>query len=105
MEVEVVEFYEKKRKDKKKILSGTMHVYIPELDMDIRGIRVARKQTRWFFFPPSGTALDEETKKWIYYPLVDFVNPEKKRAFITAIRQAGIKYITEMEEKMAKEKA
>lgn len=104
MEVEVVEFYEKTRKDRKKELTGTMHVYVVDLDLDIRGVRVIRNGKRWYFFPPSARAKDAETNQPVHYPIVNFVNPERKRAFITAIREAGIKYITEMEEKMSLEK-
>lgn len=84
MKIELVEFYplsdEEKNKYKTKCV-GTVHVYLIESEMDVRGIRVIPLKRGYFFEIPHFRFKDEDGKKG-KYPLLHFVNEKKHKAFL-----------------------
>ncbi len=92
MNIEVIEFYPNNN-PKYKTLLGTVHCYLPDLDVDLRGICVFKNKQYIIVRIPSGRGEDPETKKKISYPLFSFLNPEKTQQMIREIRQKTIEYL------------
>jgi DNA-binding cell septation regulator SpoVG len=92
MKVEVIEFYQDKQPKKSCTMSGTMHVYIPDFDLDLRGIVVLKGSKGYMFYLPSRFAIDETGKK-IMYPILSFADTRKHKQLIKDLRIVGIKFI------------
>jgi hypothetical protein len=95
MEIEIVEFYETFRDQEKRQLKGTLHVYLIDLNADLRGVRICKEKKKWFVNLPSGWATDEETKERIQYPYFSFMDREKTVALRNLIREKGIPFVKE----------
>lgn len=95
MKIEIVEFYENKFDKKKKTLIGSLHIYLIDIDWDLRGIYVKKEKNKWFFGLPNYKSKDKETNKLVTFPVIIPTNLDKKRELINDIRKQGIKYISE----------
>lgn len=93
MDIEIVEFYIIEKKDEEKILKGSMHIYLPEIDADIRGVMVLKKKNAWFFALPSLFGRDPETKEKIRFSTFSFLNKEKNDELKKIIKKKGKEYI------------
>lgn len=92
MKVEIVGFY--KNIDRKFKMIGTMHIYLVDLDLDIRGIVVNKgAKGRWFYRMPGRHGLDPETKEMMWYPHVSFSNKEMHDEMIQSIIEEGDKFL------------
>lgn len=94
MRIEIVEYYPAKYK-KVPYDTGTLHVYLCDIDIDIRGIGVLLNSLGWFINMPFFTGYDEDKKKPVRYPIFNFTDPNKQRELVALIREEGVKYITE----------
>lgn len=94
MEVEIVEFYPIERNDEKQTLFGSLHVYLVDIEVDLRGIQVKKRKNSWFFGLPSMVNLDQETKERVRFPVFAFVSREKTDALKKVITAKGKEYIT-----------
>lgn len=95
MDVEIVEFYPIKDTLKENgYLSGTLHVYVIDLDLDVRGFYIKKSDRGWVVRMPQfvGKDINGESYK---YPSIDFTNREKQKSLIKSVRAAGRKYIEE----------
>lgn len=92
MEIEIVEYYPEIATTKKKCKQGTMHVYIIDIGMDIRGIRWIKTKKQWIMLMPHMPALDEG--KRVFYPVISFTDIDKMKDLLTQIKQKGLDYIT-----------
>lgn len=93
MNIEVVEFYPIERNDKKEVLKGTLHVYLIDLALDIRGIFVSKKKNFWHFYMPHQKGIDQDTSKPVKYPIFSFMKPEQNKNFLKVVREKGKEYI------------
>lgn len=85
MKIELVEFYPYNPKfaiKHHKNTLGTIHIYLIEEEMDIRGILVCKAGKGIFFNLPHYTAIDEETGKPVRYPHIRFTNDSKHKALM-----------------------
>lgn len=88
MKIEFVEFYpsqnvlENKVSNKNNFL-GTVHIYLIDEEMDIRGISVFKTGASLYFGFPYFNGIDPETKEKTRYPHVRFVNEKKQKEMIT----------------------
>jgi len=86
MKIEFIEFYPqrkvKKIKDKEKISLGTVHIYLIEEEMDIRGISVVKSGKGLFFRFPHFPGKDEDTNEKVMYPHVRFTNDNKQKEML-----------------------
>lgn len=94
MNIEIVGFYALERNDKKQKLTGTMHVYLIDYGIDLRGVYVDKMKERWFFMIPNRTGIDEETKQKVTYPVFTFTDNSKHKEMMKTIREKGKEYIT-----------
>jgi DNA-binding cell septation regulator SpoVG len=104
MRIEIVGFYEIERNDEKKFLKGTMHIYLIELGIDIRGLTVLRDNNKILIYMPQKISPDEETKEKIRYPIFQFTDMAKNKELIQEIRKLGVPFIKEEVLKMEKKK-
>lgn len=89
MKIEIVEFYP--IKEEKNITTGTLHIYLCDYDIDLRGVFVSRKNNNWFFKLPVKSAMEGGEK--VQYPVFSFTNRDKYRELIDELRKEGIAYI------------
>lgn len=98
MNIELVEFYPLKNKIKHKSgwsQIGTVHVYLIDHEMDLRGIIVIKNGQKYRFYLPNFQAIDEETGEKVRYPLIRFIKEEKHQALIDFLHKNVIKYVKE----------
>ena len=93
MEIEVVEFYLIDHDKATDTIRGTLHIYVPEIDLDIRGCQVTKKKHRWFIGLPNRRAIDEDTGETVRFPLVSFADATKTTALVAELRTKGRAYI------------
>lgn len=77
MKFELVDFYpitDKNRGKAKKNLLGTIHIYVIDFQIDIRGIRVVKNGKCIHFLMPHSFGIDHETGETVKYPIVRFTN-------------------------------
>lgn len=72
-----------------------MHVYFPELRIDLRGVHVTKTNDYWRFEIPMRTGIDEETGESRKYPVFTFDTEETHKELIKTIIEEGKKYIIE----------
>lgn len=94
-EIEIVEFYPIKHDKEKRYLLGTLHIYIPALHLDIRGIKVVKFRAMWKFSPVYIQGYDHDEKKPVRYPDLLFSDIKLQKHYIHTIRNKGIAYIKE----------
>lgn len=92
MKIEIVEFYALKKKNN--TYRGTLHVYLPEKSIDLRGIDVFQKKQYIHLQLPFKLGVDKETKKECKYPVVAFVDVDTKD-FMSQLREVAIPYLNE----------
>ena len=88
MKYEFVEFYPKSPDVKNERFLGTVHLYIIDMNIDLRGILAVKMITPknrdlhylGYRFP-GNTTIDEEGKR-VFYPIINFVNPKDKKEWI-----------------------
>ncbi len=95
MNIEIVDFYVMERDDSKKKLNGSMHVYIVDLDIDLRGLFVTRKNKQIFIYLPTKSGIDTETKEIVYFPIFSFGDMKKTQQLVKDILEVGRPYIWE----------
>ena len=93
MNIEIVEFYPLERDDKKQTLKGSLHVYLIDLGVDLRGVFVNKKKNSWFLSPPHMFGKDPETGEKVRFPVFSYVNQEKEKELKKGIREKGREYI------------
>lgn len=67
---------------------GTVHVYLVDDEMDLRGIRVTTKGDKIFFHLPRGASVDEEGKL-TWYPIFTWTNAKKHDDLIDFLHQVA----------------
>lgn len=87
MKIEIVEYYP----NKKKKLIGTLHMYLIDDEMDLRGVSVFKIKKGYFIQPPSLYGADG-TK----YGCIAFTDQRKQKDFLISVTTAGIKYMEEL---------
>lgn len=98
MKIEIVDYYP--HKTIKKVTYGTLHVYVCDMDMDIRGIRVAVENKKIWIEMPFSKVIDKETGELVRFPLISFTEKEKDINLRNAIIEKGREFIKKkLEEK------
>ena len=86
MNIDIIDFYPgKKPKDKKYV--GTLHVYLEDYDLDVRGVDVKRYGDKIFYNLPKRKTWDPEQKKVITFDVLSFTDPKKKELLISQLRE------------------
>ena len=94
MQIDIVNFYETLREDGNQFLQGTLHVYLADLGIDLRGIFVSKKKECWYFSLPSRRAQDVEGRL-IHYPITSYRDREKTNQLMQIVKEKGRSFIEE----------
>lgn len=91
MEIEIIAFYVLCDDSVKNVLKGTLHIYLPALGIDIRGVQVERCKDRWYIGLPSrryrnGNALAT-------YPVFCFREKTSQNELRRQVKLKGYEYI------------
>jgi len=102
MKLEIVEFYKfAQHPDLKHVITqlfGTMHVFIIDYNLDVRGIKVYKKSVNSLFFTmPCEIFYDPIEKKNVKFPVLSFMKEDDKLYFSNFLKTEGKKYILEKE--------
>jgi hypothetical protein len=89
----VVDYYPYKSKGRE--IQGSLHVYLIDFKMDLRGIWVRRKGRSWRFTMPTKVTTDWETQKEVRFPIIDFTEPQMNKDLLKSIIEEGRKFIEE----------
>lgn len=84
MKIEFVEYYEIK-KDPKRGVCGTAHVFLPDYKMDIRGIGIRYVGGKIYVIFPYKFAVDEDGER-IMYPIINFIDDETNKDFKETVK-------------------
>jgi hypothetical protein len=90
--IEVVEFYPITLDEAREILTGTLRVKIPAINLHVLGIFVSKKKNFWFFTMPGKKAIHHETGVPVRFPFI-FFEGQQQRELMDAIRTNGKAYI------------
>jgi hypothetical protein len=93
MEIEIVEFYETFRDEEKHTLKGTLHIYLVDLQLDLRGLQVLVEKKFWRINIPHQRGKDPDTGEIVQYPVFAFMDREKTRQLIDLMRKKGREFI------------
>lgn len=109
MQIEIIEAYlimsRPKAKDKteektKKPKGWSLHVYFPEIGVDLRGVYLRKMKNHWWLGMPSKANYDPEEKEEIIYPIFSLSNYEENEKLKKDIKEKAIEYIKENVEKI-----
>ncbi|GEM_PF-2340441 len=98
MNIEVVEFYPcsdpvASHAGKHTNFIGTLHIYLCDLDIDLRGLPVFKKGKRIFIQMPNKNAVDPDTKEKVKFPIFNFANHAKQQELVRAIVKEAVPFI------------
>jgi hypothetical protein len=93
MQLEIVKFYETSRDDERGQLIGTLHIKLPEIGLNVKGIHVMRKKAYWFIGLPSKKGYDKSLDTEVSYAVILFDEKEKNEELINFLRSEGRKFV------------
>lgn len=93
MQIEIVDFFPKKVDRDNQFLRGHLHIYLIDIQMDLRGVCVSRDKEKWRFFLPSGIGKDHETGNEVRYLIASFTASGVNKSIVDWLRQNGPEYI------------
>lgn len=94
MKIEIVEFYPTELKGKK-TYQGTLHIYLIDHEIDIRGIAVFKDKKKWFFQLPRKWEIDKDSGEKVFFPIFSFTSTQKNQEILDFLHKNAIKYIQE----------
>lgn len=93
MTFEVVEFYP--NTIEKDYIQGSVHVYWIEENLDIRGVYYRKKLGKDRVCMPHMIGKNPDTGKQVRYPVLNFLEPEKNKLILKAVKKAVKEYMNE----------
>jgi len=95
MDFEIIEAYPIKFDGKSKSQGWSLHIYFPDLDLDLRGIRMMKSGQGWWCEMPHLRNWDDEQNRVVFFPLISFTNSEKTRKLKQNIKAKATEFIKE----------
>jgi hypothetical protein len=94
MNIEIVDFFPFPKQIIKNKTCGTMHVYLIDLEIDIRGMYIEfSKNGSLYMRMPGGFGIDHETGQKVRYPIFSFTSQQKGEALMQSIRTKAKEYV------------
>lgn len=84
MNIEIVDFFPERITPNTVI--GTLHVYLPDYGVDLRGLLVHMTSTALHILAPTKTTYDIKEKKKCTYPIFEIMDIEKKKEFFDFVK-------------------
>ena len=104
---EIVEFYPVVKRENYKgneNFLGTLHIFLSDFGMDIKGINVILSRKGLLYFMPGRQAFDEKKQKNVFYPYVNFSNKDFSKELLNFLKKEGTAYIWNKNKKLIQEK-
>lgn len=98
MKIEIVEYYPIPNPTGKML--GTMHIYVCNLKMDIRGVEVYKIKGQYIFKLPQKWGIEDEKRIW--YPVISFTDNQTQKDFVRILRNMGRDFMEHYEEDFKK---
>lgn len=92
MKIEIIEYYPDIKKKKDVIFSGTLHVFLEEFGIDLKGIQVKRTKKGFFINLPSRWGKLDNGQDCLY-PLISFADRRKHKDMVSSIREEARNYL------------
>jgi hypothetical protein len=94
MNIEIVDFFPFPKQIIKNKTCGTMHVYLIDLEIDIRGMYIEfSKNGSVYVNMPIGFGIDQETGQKVRYPIFSFTSRQKNTELMRALIAKAKEYI------------
>ncbi len=93
MEVEIVEAYLMQKRKDESPKGWSIHVFIPEWGMDIRGIRLYKSRSAWSICMTHIQNFDFEEGKIVSFPAISLIDSEKNKDLKDKIKQKSIEFV------------
>ena len=94
MNIEIVDFFAFTKQPHQNRTCGNMHVYLIDLEIDIRGVYVDFSKTGSLYMRmPGGFGIDHETGQTVRYPIFSFTSQQKGKALMQAIKTKAKEYV------------
>lgn len=95
MNIEIVEFYPIKKDNKR--IQGTLHLYIEDWKMDLRGVWLCKFKNKslkemYMFRMPWKQTFDENGKE-VRYPVIAFVDQTIEKQIFDFLHDSGKRYV------------
>lgn len=87
MNIEVINIYFSEEDFEKDLFTGTAHIRLMDLQIDLKGIYFKKRKEFWFVSFPSLAFIEEETKKKIRCPFLSFTDRNKHKEFQLQVKQ------------------
>ena len=98
MKIEIVEAYPiVLAGQNKKKTAFSLHVYIIDFDIDLRGIYAIKYKDSYIIKMPYRNSVDSETKERVSYPVFKFMNQETMNKFLELIKEEVILFFKSKE--------
>ena len=95
MNIEVINIYFSEEDFEKDLFTGTAHIRLMDLQIDLKGIYFKKRKEFWFVSFPSLAFIQEETKKKIRCPFLSFTDRDKHKEFQLQVKQLLQKVLQE----------
>lgn len=103
MDIEIVDFYRHKETYPGYLISGTMHIFLIDWKIDLRGmdtfVKYDTKQRKYLasVWLPHRKAYDPDLKKVVRYPTIEFLDQDLKKEIIKKAKYSFIGWLKENE--------
>ena len=92
MDIEIIEYYPKKP-DRKGNKQGTLHVYLCDYDMDVRGCQVNFNGDKIYVRLPFFYQYDPDQERVVGYPMINLVDEKKHNELCKTVAVEGRKFV------------
>jgi|SRR5580693_1762261 hypothetical protein len=93
LKIEVIEVYLTTIDKSLRYIKGTMHIYIENDQLDIRGINVRFHKERWLIWLPEAYSKDEETGVPVKYPIPSYASNWKQAQLLSFLKKEAVQYM------------
>lgn len=91
MKIEFVEFYPYASK-RENVIHGSLHLYIIDWKLDIRGVYVRIIDKRFWFRLPHLSSIDAQTGNYVGFPVISF-DAKDREIFFKILKTEGKKFV------------
>lgn len=96
MDIEIVEYYPTKKTETS--FEGSLHIYLIDLKLDLRGCFVSYDKTRsprWVIYLPDKEVFSEIDQTTNRFPVISFIEKKKYHSLVESLYAKARPYITE----------
>lgn len=87
MKIQIINMYFSEEDFERDLFTGTAHIRLIDLNLEIKGIYFKKKKNFWLVSIPSNPFTNEETKKRMRYPVLTFSDKEQNQLFQLQVKQ------------------